>query len=299
MKSVDLLSKEHKWQFIYKIDFISNLKIISIDTKMSDYEGSDNEDIFKSTTSDLDSDTELESDNENENENVKSNKNINSKITTKHIVTVDSDNSDVEQENETDDELPADDDDDDVDIDDDIDEDQDIDENGNFINGPNKKTSTEKNITMKTSSSLEKEYSDDSEDEDADEDEDENYQKFDSEINKNYIVDYHPECMIHNYDEISALTKIHRDKNNVIIDSLHHTVPFLTKYERARVLGQRAKQINSGARPFVRVPENIIDGYLIAELELQQKKIPFIIRRPLPGAGSEYWNLKDLELVSF
>jgi len=136
---------------------------------------------------------------------------------------------------------------------------------------------------------------------DDDDDEDEDYlQKFDRDIKKNYIVDYHPECMIHNYEEISALTKVIRDKDNMIVDPLHRTIPYLTKYERARVLGQRAKQINLGARPFVKVPENIIDGHLVAEMELIQKRIPFIIRRPLPGnSGSEYWNLKDLEIITF
>jgi len=134
-----------------------------------------------------------------------------------------------------------------------------------------------------------------------DEDEvDEAYlQKFNTAINKNYISDFHPECSINNYDEITVLTKIVRDSANNIIDDLHKTIPYLTKYERARVLGQRAKQISSGAKVFVRVPENIIDGYLIAELELAQKRIPFIIRRPTPGGGCEYWNLKDLELIQF
>jgi len=141
----------------------------------------------------------------------------------------------------------------------------------------------------------------DEDDEDEDDEDDENYlQKFDSEIKKNYITDYHPECFIQNNEEITALAKVIRDKDNIIIDPLHRTIPYLTKYERARVLGQRAKQINSGARPFVKVPDTIIDGYLIAELELVQKRIPFIIRRPLPGnSGSEYWNLKDLEIISF
>ena len=141
---------------------------------------------------------------------------------------------------------------------------------------------------------------DDDGDDENDEDDEDYLQKFDTDIKKNYIVDYHPECMIHNYEEISALTKVIRDKDNVIVDPLHRTIPYLTKYERARVLGQRAKQINLGARPFVKVPENIIDGNLVAEMELAQKRIPFIIRRPLPGnSGSEYWNLKDLEIITF
>jgi DNA-directed RNA polymerase I, II, and III subunit RPABC2 len=124
-------------------------------------------------------------------------------------------------------------------------------------------------------------------------------QKFDKEINENYLVNIHPESAIHNYDEILAMTKVVRDKNGIIMDQLHRTIPYLTKYEKARILGQRAKQINSGATVFVKVPEKVIDGYLIAELELQEKRVPFIIRRPLPNGGSEYWSIKDLENISF
>ena len=52
-------------------------------------------------------------------------------------------------------------------------------------------------------------------------------------------------------------------------------------------MGQRAKQIEGGAQPFVAVEPNIIDSYLIAENELREKKIPFIIRRPIPNGGFE------------
>jgi DNA-directed RNA polymerase subunit K/omega len=129
---------------------------------------------------------------------------------------------------------------------------------------------------------------------------DDNYlQKFDSEITKNYINEYHPECLHHNYDEIALMSLVTRDNHNIIIDAFHKTIPTLTKYEKARILGQRASQIESGAKPLVSVPEHIVEGYLIAELELKQKRIPFIIRRPIPGGGCEYWNIKDLEDVSF
>ena len=136
-------------------------------------------------------------------------------------------------------------------------------------------------------------------DDESDDDGETYLKKFDKEINDNYIVNYHPECALQNYDEILAMTKVIRDKNNIIIDDLHMTIPHLTKYERARILGQRAKQIESGATPFIKVPENVIDGYLIAELELQQSRIPFIIRRPLPNGGSEYWKISDLENIAF
>ena len=140
----------------------------------------------------------------------------------------------------------------------------------------------------------------DDEDDDEDEDEDDDYlQKFNEEINKNYIADNHPECVNVNYDEIIAMSKVVRDDKNNIIDDLHRTIPYLTKYERARILGQRAKQINMGMPAFIKVPENVIDGYLVAEMELTQKRIPFIIKRPIPGGGCEYWKVSDLELIAF
>ena len=148
---------------------------------------------------------------------------------------------------------------------------------------------------------VKKAFSDEMHDDDEDEDDDgELYlKKFDREVNDNYILNNHPECAMQNYDEILAMTKVVRDTDNIIIDDLHRTNPFLTKYERARILGQRAKQIETGATPFVKVPENIIDSYLIAEMELQQGRIPFIIRRPLPNGGSEYWKINDLENIAF
>ena len=137
-------------------------------------------------------------------------------------------------------------------------------------------------------------------DDDEDEEYNENYlEKFDAELVKNYIDDFHPECLSHNYDEITKLSNVVRNSDGVIVDPLHRTIPYLTKYERARILGQRAKQIETGAKPLVKVPENIIDGYIIAELELKEKKIPFIIKRPIPGGACEYWNLNDLEVVAF
>ena len=124
-------------------------------------------------------------------------------------------------------------------------------------------------------------------------------QKFNSEMNKNYIEDFHPECVSNNYAEVLNLSKVVRDIKNNIIDDLHKTIPFLTKYEKTKILGQRAKQINNGAKIFVKSSENIIDGYLIAIMELEQKRIPFIIRRPVPGGGCEYWKVADLENIAF
>ena len=143
--------------------------------------------------------------------------------------------------------------------------------------------------------------SDEDEDDDdrngGSDDDDTKLKKFDKELRNDYLVNFHPESLIQNYDEIYNLARVVRDPNGVIVDNLHKTLPMLTKYEKTRILGQRAKQINDGASPFIKVPEGVIDGYLIALKELEEKKIPFIIRRPLPNRGSEYWHIEDLEII--
>jgi DNA-directed RNA polymerase I, II, and III subunit RPABC2 len=129
-------------------------------------------------------------------------------------------------------------------------------------------------------------------------DDDANYlQKFSEDMKRNVIQNHHPELMMHNYQEVEAMCAIVRDENGEIVDPLHRTQPFITKFEKARVLGERAKQINAGAKPMVPVEDEIIDGYLIALREYEERKIPIILRRPLPNGGCEYWRLSDLELI--
>jgi DNA-directed RNA polymerase I, II, and III subunit RPABC2 len=142
------------------------------------------------------------------------------------------------------------------------------------------------------------ENEDDSDLDDDDDDEGGQYlQKLDNSVKEQTIANHHPELIIHNYDEVEALSIVVRDERGVVIDKLHRTLPFLSKYERTRILGERAKQINDGAKPFIQTDPSIIDGYLIALKELEEKKLPFIIRRPLCNGGSEYWKLKDLEFI--
>ena len=103
----------------------------------------------------------------------------------------------------------------------------------------------------------------------------------------------HPELQSINYKEMLLLCKIKKDKKGNIIDINHKTLPLLTKYEKTKILGQRAKQIEEGHPPFIKI-NNIIDHYTIAQMELEQNKIPYIIRRPLPNGNSEYWRVQDL-----
>ena len=93
------------------------------------------------------------------------------------------------------------------------------------------------------------------------------------------------------------LSKVIRNKDGEIVDPLHTTLPFITRYEKARIIGERTKQLNAGANPFVQVEPSVIDGYLIALKEFDEKKIPFIIKRPLPNGSCEYWKMSDLEVL--
>lgn len=136
-------------------------------------------------------------------------------------------------------------------------------------------------------------------DDDDDDEEDNNYlQKFDENVKQNIIAEFHPELKAYNYDEVDVLTRVVRDENGIIIDPLHKTLPFITRYEKARILGERAKQINAGAKPMVEIEPNVIDGYLIAMKEFESKAIPFIIQRPLPNGGLEMWKFADLEILA-
>ena len=179
---------------------------------------------------------------------------------------------------------------DDSDIDPDINEDFDNDDelisnlNGkNKVSGKVENTGYDDNISPINS--------------DVDSDDEDYLQKFDENIKKNYIENNHPECLIDNLHLVESLSKITRNSDGIIIDDYHKTVPFLTKYEKTRVIGQRIQQLNNGAKVYVNVSDDIIDNNVIAEMELKEKKIPFIIRRPLPDNTFEYWKLQDLELI--
>ena len=86
------------------------------------------------------------------------------------------------------------------------------------------------------------------------------------------------------------------DGGKAITGEARTTTPFLTKYEKARVIGARALQISKNA-PILVNPQEETDPILIAEKELREHKIPFIIRRFLPDGSYEDWAVKDLKLT--
>tara|TARA_B100001094_G_C17766378_1_gene592861 strand:+ start:278 stop:613 length:336 start_codon:yes stop_codon:yes gene_type:complete len=74
------------------------------------------------------------------------------------------------------------------------------------------------------------------------------------------------------------------------------TRPYLTIYEKTKVISERAQQLSNGSNALLKNPEAYENVYEIALEELKQKKIPFIIKRPINNMF-ELWKLEDLKLI--
>jgi DNA-directed RNA polymerase I, II, and III subunit RPABC2 len=74
------------------------------------------------------------------------------------------------------------------------------------------------------------------------------------------------------------------------------TIPYLTKFERARITGVRLQQLAYGAKPRVDTT-GLHTINQIVEKELIQRKIPFILRRTLPNGVYEDWKMEEFQEV--
>ncbi len=72
--------------------------------------------------------------------------------------------------------------------------------------------------------------------------------------------------------------------------------PVMSKYERTKIIGTRAQQIASGSQPLIEVPKYVTSTLEIAELELNSRKTPFLVKRKV-GGNIEYWKLEDLTFL--
>lgn len=86
-------------------------------------------------------------------------------------------------------------------------------------------------------------------------------------------------------------------ENIFVPDDKRITRPTLTKYERVRVLGERAKQLSLNAKPMI-IGVETLNPKEIAKLELQMGVLPMIIIRPLPTGQKERWKVSELKIVN-
>ncbi|XP_074565251.1 DNA-directed RNA polymerases II, IV and V subunit 6A-like [Curcuma longa] len=83
------------------------------------------------------------------------------------------------------------------------------------------------------------------------------------------------------------------EKEQETVERPRKTTKYMTKYERARILGTRALQISMNAPVMVEL-EGETDPLEIAMKELRERKIPFTIRRYLPDGSYEDWGVDEL-----
>lgn len=74
------------------------------------------------------------------------------------------------------------------------------------------------------------------------------------------------------------LREIASQGNKVLIG-----LPWLTRFERARITGARALQLSLGAPPLIKPPEGATSSILLAMAEVEKKTLPISIRRVLPN----------------
>lgn len=118
----------------------------------------------------------------------------------------------------------------------------------------------------------------------------------------NELLKFHPEARIDTIESVSMdliLTNVPPSFTNPDgqIDPKHRSIPFLTQYEKTKVLGFRTNQLSLGARPYIAIPDHVSDIKEIARLELEARRLPFIIKRPMPDGTFEKWRLSDLLIL--
>jgi len=95
--------------------------------------------------------------------------------------------------------------------------------------------------------------------------------------------------------QISHTTK--NQKDIYVTPDKRITKPILTKFERVRILGERARQLSLGAKPMINGVSKM-DPKDIARMELNLKVMPIIIDRLLPNGQRERWKVNELKIVN-
>ena len=112
------------------------------------------------------------------------------------------------------------------------------------------------------------------------------------------LYKFHPETILDYVEKISPFIAIQQvPPSEKSKDTFHKTQPFLSVYEYTRILGFRANQLAQGAPPYIVRPEHITSVFEISKMELDQRRLPYIIKRPIPDGTFEYWRLADLMIL--
>ena len=96
-----------------------------------------------------------------------------------------------------------------------------------------------------------------------------------------------------NYNSTNSIIT-NKEIYEVYLDKEKQTIPKLTKYEKTNILGIRSQQLANGAKPFIDINNTNCNVSYIANKELMERKLPFIVKRKINENTIEYWRLDDL-----
>lgn len=112
-----------------------------------------------------------------------------------------------------------------------------------------------------------------------------------------FLKMHHPECRLDYMEDVFKVLPLASYPPGKDLDKNHKSVPYLTIFEKTKLIGFRANQLAQGARPLVDVPKHVTDVLDIARIELEQKRMPYILKRGMPDGTFEYWRLTDLLIL--
>ena len=89
-----------------------------------------------------------------------------------------------------------------------------------------------------------------------------------------------------------------------VVDSVKEprvTRGYYTKYEYTALVAMRAQQLAEGAKPLVELTglrtSDPLFVWSVAKREIEQRKLPFLVRRQLPDGSAEFWSTQELEIL--
>jgi DNA-directed RNA polymerase subunit K/omega len=112
-----------------------------------------------------------------------------------------------------------------------------------------------------------------------------------------FLNTHHPECRVDYIEDVLNKLSLESYPPDSGSDKRHKSVPYLTIFEKTKIIGFRANQLAQGSRSFIKVPQHVTDVLEIASLELEQKRLPYILKRPMPDGTFEYIRLNDLLIL--
>ena len=101
--------------------------------------------------------------------------------------------------------------------------------------------------------------------------------------------------------EHSEVKPIFRAEVSESVKQPRVTREYFTKYEYTTLVATRAQQLAEGAKPLVELAglkqSDPLFVWNVAKREIEQRKLPFVIRRQLPDGTAEFWSAQEMEVA--